>query len=166
MPQTNERFLYRCPGAATRLSGAISLTQRFAGELRALRVVFTFDKSANRSRSRTRCARAVWPLPHRTCPKVRPCRRRWRNIFLHDAQGRNQRLVVFERCVCGKRSPQPIDKGNAARTAGLIRVALNFVLPQAYCGWCCTCSTFSTTRQTHAAPGEVADEIHKSRVAM
>ena len=45
MPQTNERLLYRASGQLPRgFQGHISYTTLLPGELRALRVVFTFDK--------------------------------------------------------------------------------------------------------------------------
>ena len=45
MPQTNERLLYRVSGQLPRgFQGHISYTTLLPGELRALRVVFTFDK--------------------------------------------------------------------------------------------------------------------------
>ena len=45
MPQTNERLLYRVSGQLPRgFQGHISYTTLLPGELRALRVMFTFDK--------------------------------------------------------------------------------------------------------------------------
>ena len=45
MPQTNEWLLYRASGQLPRgFQGHISYTTLLPGELRALRVVFTFDK--------------------------------------------------------------------------------------------------------------------------
>ena len=47
MPQTNEWLLYRASGQLPRgFQGHISYTTLLPGELRALRVVFTFDKRA------------------------------------------------------------------------------------------------------------------------
>ena len=75
MPQTNERLLYRVSGQLPRgFQGHISYTTLLPGELRALRVVFTFDKREPQQEPDTLRAGCM-------AAAAQNLRRRWRNIF-------------------------------------------------------------------------------------